>query len=148
MLRVGIDTGGTFTDVSVLTRAGLRVHKLPSTPGNPAEAVLSGLATVRGAADVDVVHGTTVGLNAILTGDVARTAFITNAGFEDLIEIGRQVRDSVYDLTAERSEVPVPRPLRFGVESRRAADGARLTRPRISREFANHLRYHERSDGA
>lgn len=144
MLRVGIDTGGTFTDVAVLTTAGLQVHKVPSTPTDPAEAVVAGLGAVRGNREVDVVHGTTVGLNAILTGDVARTAFVTNAGFEDLIEIGRQVRSSVYDLTAQRADLPVPRTLRFSVNSRRAADGRRLERPRKI-ELAGLLRKLRRS---
>ena len=128
-MRIGIDTGGTFTDVAVLGRQGLRVHKLPSTPDDPARAVIEGLSAVRGSADVDVVHGTTVGLNAVLTGSLARTAFITNRGFEDLIEIGRQDRSNIYDLGASRTELPVPRSLRFGVDTRRTAGGQRQRSP-------------------
>ncbi len=122
-LRIGIDTGGTFTDVAVPTPRGMRIHKLCSTPQDPGASVLDGLATVRGSRDVDLVHGTTVGLNAILTGDLARTAFITNAGFVDLIEIGRQDRREIYDWSARRSEPPVPRELRFAVTTRRDSDG-------------------------
>ena len=129
MLRIGVDTGGTFTDVAVFGPSGMRVHKLPSTPSDPATAVVDGLTAVRGGQAVDVVHGTTVGLNAILTGAVARTAFVTNSGFEDLIEIGRQIRSSVYDLTARRAVLPVPRGRRFAVSSRRAASGERLAQP-------------------
>ena len=109
MHRVGIDTGGTFTDVASLSGSGLQIHKLPSTPDDPATAVLEGLAAVRGDRPVDVVHGSTVGLNAVLTGEVARTAFVTNEGFRDLIEIARQERSSLYDLAASRSVLPVPR---------------------------------------
>jgi N-methylhydantoinase A len=127
--RIGIDTGGTFTDVVRWTRNGVHVHKLPSTPGDPSQAVLQGLAAVRrhpGEA-VDVVHGTTVGLNAVLTGQLARTAFVTNRGFEDLIEIGRQQRTDLYSLTPHRPVPPVPRELRLGVDCRRGPDGTAET---------------------
>ncbi len=123
MLRIGIDTGGTFTDVAVLDRGRLRIHKVPSTPDDPARAVLGGLADVRDDRPVDVVHGTTVGLNAILTGHLARTALVTNAGFRDLCEIGRQDRTDLYALEPSRPVFPVPRELRFELGTRRAADG-------------------------
>ena len=73
------------------------VHKLRSTPDDPSRAVLDGLNAVRQSLDeqVDLVHGTTVGLNAVLTGNLARTVFVTNRGCEDLIEIGRQERPLV-----------------------------------------------------
>lgn len=123
--RIGIDTGGTFTDVVRWSRQGLTVHKLPSTPRDPGLAVLQGLAAVRATPDepVDVVHGTTVGLNAVLTGSTARTALLTNAGFEDLIEIGRQERRELYALTPSRAVVPVGRELRLGVPCRRGPGG-------------------------
>ncbi len=123
--RIGIDTGGTFTDVVRWSPRGVRVHKLPSTPDDPARAVLAGLAAVRRRADepVDVVHGTTVGLNAVLTGALARTVFVTNRGFEDLIEIGRQERDDLYTLAPQRPVPPVPRALRVGVDCRRDPHG-------------------------
>lgn len=127
-VRIGIDTGGTFTDVVRLGPRSMRVDKVPSTPSDPAQAVLHALAAVRTADDeeVDVVHGTTVGLNAALTGSLARTAFVTNRGFEDLIEIGRQDRPDLYDLEPQRAEVPVPRRLRFGVAARLGPDGQRV----------------------
>jgi N-methylhydantoinase A len=128
-MRIGVDTGGTFTDLAVLDRGRLRIHKVPSTPADPAQAVLGGLADVRDATAVDVVHGTTVGINALLTGDVARTAFVTNEGFVDLIEIGRQARDRIYDLEATRATLPVPRELRFTVGGRRHSDGTREPAP-------------------
>lgn len=128
-VRIGIDTGGTFTDVVRWARGGLVVHKLPSTPADPGQAVLAGLAHVRRNADetVDVVHGTTVGLNAVLTGRVARTVFVTNRGFEDLIEIGRQDRTALYALAPDRPTPPVERRLRVGVACRREPDGSRHT---------------------
>ena len=128
--RVGIDTGGTFTDLCVLERDGLRIHKVPSTPDDPARAIVDGLAAIDALGTrVDVVHGTTVGINAVLTGSLARTAFVTNRGFEDLIEIGRQARGSLYDLTARKPAPPVPRALRVGVASRREARGSVSARP-------------------
>ncbi len=127
--RIGIDTGGTFTDVVRWSVRGVQVHKLPSTPHDPSQAVLRGLAAVRKTPDeaVDVVHGTTVGLNAVLTGNLARTAFVTNRGFEDLIEIGRQQRDDLYALAPHRPVPPVPRALRIGVDCRRGPDGSSET---------------------
>jgi N-methylhydantoinase A len=123
--RIGIDTGGTFTDVVRLGPAGVQVHKLPSTPKDPARAVLGGLAAVRRRADepVDVVHGTTVGLNAVLTGSLARTVLVTNRGCEDLVEIGRQERTDLYALAPGRPVPPVPRALRVGVRCRRGPGG-------------------------
>ena len=124
--RIGIDTGGTFTDVVRVQRGAVRVHKLRSTPRDPSRAVLGGLAAVRRdeAEPVDLVHGTTVGLNAVLTGDLARTVFVTNAGFEDLIEVGRQERSELYALGPSRPVPPVPRRLRVGVACRRGPGGA------------------------
>ncbi|MGC6488454.1 MAG: hydantoinase/oxoprolinase family protein, partial [Planctomycetota bacterium] len=135
--RIGIDTGGTFTDVVRVRRDRAEVSKVRSTPADPAAAVLEGLATARdrAAEEVDLVHGTTVGLNAVLTGSLARTAFVTNAGFEDLIEVGRQERVDLYALDPSRPVPPVPRRLRVGVDCRRGPDGeiARpLTRPRLA----------------
>lgn len=139
--RIGIDTGGTFTDVVRWSPRGVTVHKLPSTPADPSQAVLAGLAAVRRHADeaVDVVHGTTVGLNAVLTGQLARTVFVTNRGCEDLIEIGRQERSSLYALAPRRPVPPVPRALRVGVTCRRGPGGTvdtALTRAEIARTVA------------
>ncbi|HEX6813960.1 MAG TPA: hydantoinase/oxoprolinase family protein [Planctomycetota bacterium] len=139
--RIGIDTGGTFTDVVRWSASGVRVHKLPSTPADPSRAVLAGLAAVReqNGEEVDVVHGTTVGLNAVLTGNLARTAFATNRGFEDLIEIGRQDRTELYSLSPQRPVPPVPRALRIGVDCRRGPGGAieqKLTQSEVDRVAA------------
>ncbi len=127
--RIGIDTGGTFTDVVRWDRGKVRVHKVPSTPADPGRAVLAGLAAVRTTPDevVDVVHGTTVGLNAVLQGALPRTVFVTNRGFRDLIEIGRQERTDLYALEPDRPMPPVPPELRVEVDCRRAADGTVVT---------------------
>ena len=123
--RIGVDTGGTFTDIVRWSPRDLAVHKLPSTPRDPGLAVLRGLAAVRRSPDevLDVVHGTTVGLNAVLQGRLPRTAFVTNRGFRDLIEIGRQQRTDLYALEPDRPAPPVPRALRVEVDCRRGPAG-------------------------
>lgn len=116
---IGVDTGGTFTDLVEAGPEGLRVAKLPSTPDDPSRAVLDGLAELGGVdRDTHVVHGTTVALNALLTGRVARTALVTNRGFRDLIEIGRQDRPDLYALHPVKPRPFVPRELRFELAQR------------------------------
>ncbi len=126
-VRLGIDTGGTFTDVVRLQDGQLTVTKLPSTPADPSRAVLAGMATLRpdGRA-LDVVHGTTVGLNAVLEGRLAKTAFVTNEGFEDVVQIGRQDRVDLYALEPARVAVPCDPALCFGVRCRRDVTGASI----------------------
>lgn len=126
--RIGIDTGGTFTDVVRVQRGSAEVHKVRSTPDDPSRAVLAGLAAARRqeTEEADLVHGTTVGLNAVLTGNLARTAFVTNAGCEDLIEVGRQERVDLYALDPHRPIPPVPRRMRVGVACRRGPGGERV----------------------
>ncbi len=115
---VGVDTGGTFTDFVV----GDRAFKVRSTPDDPARAVLDGLGRID---DHDsVVHGTTVGTNALLTGALARVGFVTTAGVEDLLEIGRQDRRELYALAPSRHDPMVGRADRIGVSERMRADGS------------------------
>jgi len=122
---VGIDTGGTFTDVVYLRDEGdLGVYKLPSTPDNPALAVLAGLAHADAAAGaVDLVHGSTVATNALLQRSGARCALVTTAGFEDMLLIGRQARAAIYDLNVERVAPLVARDLCFGAAERVGPQG-------------------------
>jgi len=116
---LGVDTGGTFTDLVRIDGGEPRVEKLPSTPGDPARAVLEGIERLGGAGTGShVIHGTTVALNALLTGRTARTALVTNEGFRDLIEIGRQDRPDLYALHPEKPRPIVPRELRFEVGQR------------------------------
>jgi N-methylhydantoinase A len=128
-LRIAIDTGGTFTDCVCLEDGKLRVKKIFSTPADPSRAVLEGVRQLGGAANVEVRHGTTVGTNTMLERTGARVAFVTTAGFEDTIAIGRQARARLYDWFAPAPECLVARDLRFGVAERVSAEGEILREP-------------------
>ena len=127
-VRVGVDTGGTFTDVVVAGPGGITAFKVPSTPDDPSLAILAGLDAALGGAGaragVEVVHGTTVGTNALLERTGARTAFVATAGFEDLLRIGRQARPELYNLSVTRPPPLVPPERCFGLEERVDASGA------------------------
>ncbi len=128
-VRIGIDTGGTFTDFVVARASSLSAFKLPSTPHDPAEAILRGVARILaeiGSSTPDIVHGTTVATNALLERKGARAALITTAGFEDVIEIGRQNRPDIYNFFVTRPAPLVPAQLRFGVNERTGPDGSIL----------------------
>src|SRR5262245_47376777 len=131
--RVGIDTGGTFTDFVLLEEASGRIvtAKCPSTPKDPAQAFVDGLVDALGrdgiaAAEVSgIFHGTTVATNAILEGTTGRTGLITTAGFRDVIEIRRHVRGQgrIYDFAFRPPDPLVPRHLRLEVAERLDARG-------------------------
>jgi N-methylhydantoinase A len=129
MLRIGIDTGGTFTDFILVRDGTITAFKVASTPKHPEEAILQGLKKLLGEASVEfeVVHGTTVGTNAILERKGARTALVTTEGFEDILEIGRQNRPGLYQLSASKPKPLVARELRFGVRERVIPTGEVLT---------------------
>src|SRR5260370_13752537 len=127
-VRIGVDTGGTFTDFVFEADGDLRVFKLASTPDDPSRAISEGLkqsVAETGAPlnAVEVVHGTTVGTNALLQRRGARAALVTTAGFEDVIEIGREERPEVYNLKAVRPVPLVRRELWIGASARVAASG-------------------------
>ena len=129
VVRVGVDTGGTFTDFVYRDGRGAAIFKLASTPDDPSRAIREGLGRVRRetgarASEIEVVHGTTVGTNALLERRGARTALLTTAGFEDVLVIGRQARGRLYDLDWERPAPLVPARLRLGVTGRVASDGS------------------------
>ena len=128
-MRVAIDTGGTFTDCVYLQDGELRVLKLFSTPADPSVAVLDALSPIAASRAVEVRHGTTVGTNAMLERRGARVAFVTTAGFEDTLAIGRQTRQRLYDWFAPIPVCLVPRALRFGVPERMSAEGTLLRSP-------------------
>ena len=128
-MRVAIDTGGTFTDCVYLAGGELKVLKVFSTPGNPAQAVLEALARIGPGKALEVRHGTTVGTNTMLERKGARVAFVTTAGFEDTIAIGRQARSKLYDWFQPLPACLVPRELRFGVPERVSAEGEILRSP-------------------
>ena len=116
---VGIDVGGTFTDIAVLREGVLSVHKLPSTPADPSVGITAGVRdTGVDVDDADFIHGSTVATNALLEGKGGRTALVTTMGFEDVLEIGRQNRADLYDLSMERPEPLAPWQLRFGLPER------------------------------
>jgi len=123
MIVIGVDTGGTFTDFVFKDGDRWGVYKLLSTPHNPAEAVLNGLQHIAGAKGKRIVHGSTVATNAILERKGVKTALITNEGFEDIIEIGRQNRRRLYDLAYRKEPHIVPKELRFGVKQRTLCTG-------------------------
>ncbi len=127
-VRVGVDTGGTFTDFVFQAKGRLHVFKLASTPDDPSRAITEGLKRISEETGARlrhfaVVHGTTVGTNALLERRGARTALITTAGFEDALEIGRQARPELYNLNAIKPLPLVPDELRFGVNERVSASG-------------------------
>jgi N-methylhydantoinase A len=140
---VGVDTGGTFTDFVYQAPGGLRIFKLASTPSDPSRAITEGLRRIAldtGArvSRIEVVHGTTVGTNALLERRGARSALVTTEGFRDVLEIGRQARPQLYDLDGVRPPPLVPQELRFGVTERVAASGevlVKLEEESLSRLF-------------
>jgi N-methylhydantoinase A len=127
-LRVGVDVGGTFTDLVLDDGSAVRVAKVPSTPADQAEGVIAGLSHlgVEVGALERFVHGTTVATNAVLERRGARTVLVTTGGFRDLLEIGRQNRPKLYDLFADRPAPVVPRELVVEAAERVAADGSVL----------------------
>jgi len=132
MLRVGIDVGGTFTDflaVRALENGAVEflLHKVPSTPEAPERAVLAGLEAmgISGEA-MQIVHGSTVATNALLERKGARTAFVTNRGFADLLTLARQTRPHLYALEFEPVPPPVPAGLCLETGGRVGADGATI----------------------
>ncbi len=130
-MRIGVDAGGTFTDFVVLHDDGrMETFKLRSHPREPAKVILAGLE--RAARGADVVHGSTVATNALLERKGARTAFVTTAGFEDLLEIGRQNRAELYNLTPGPRQLLADRDLCFGVRERAYHDGTIALRPSIA----------------
>ncbi len=140
-MRIGVDTGGTFTDFVTIEGGRIKVFKVFS-PSDVTSTILDGVRRLHlespslrrrklGTSPValEIIHGTTVGTNSLLERRGARVALVTTAGFEDLIEIGRQARPQLYNLNVQREPPLVARPLRFGVDERTASDGTILRRP-------------------
>lgn len=135
-LRIAIDTGGTFTDCVWMDGDEVRTLKVFSTPDDPSRAIGEALQKIGESAKLDrdstrltLLHGTTVGTNALLQRRGARVALVTTAGFEDVIEIGRQARPRLYDFFFDRVAPLVSREMRFGVGERTDSSGIILTRP-------------------
>jgi N-methylhydantoinase A len=123
--RLGVDVGGTFTDLVALVDGELRTAKVPSTPKDQARGVVHAIevAALAPGAAASFTHGSTVATNALLERRGARTALVTTEGFRDVLEIGRQNRPALYDLTRDRPPALVPRELRFTVRERMGPDG-------------------------
>ena len=128
-MRIAIDTGGTFTDCVCVRDGAIKILKVLSTPDDPARSVLEAIRQIAQAVPVEVRHGTTIGTNALLERKGARVAFVTTAGFEDTIAIGRQARQHLYDWLATPKPCLVPAELRFGVRERVSAEGEILVLP-------------------
>lgn len=127
--KIGVDTGGTFTDIVLSTGTSLLTHKVMSTPHNPAHAVIQGVNEIckmynNGCSDeIEVVHGSTVAINALLERKGAHIALVTTKGFEDILEIGRQERHDLYDIFVQRPIPLVPSNLRFSINERTLHSG-------------------------
>ncbi|TBL77889.1 hydantoinase/oxoprolinase family protein [Paenibacillus thalictri] len=129
---VGVDVGGTFTDVTLIdTRSGeILNHKVPSTPDDPSRAIMNGVEQIlqmNGVPVSDVrylAHGTTVATNSLIERKGALTGLLVTEGFRDLLEIGRQTRPGLYDLFKEKPEPIIPGHLRLEVAERLYADGS------------------------
>ncbi|MBL8697060.1 MAG: hydantoinase/oxoprolinase family protein [Alphaproteobacteria bacterium] len=129
---VGCDVGGTFTDFFIYEEGSgeFFVHKTPSTPDNPARAIVEGLKAACAARGLDprdisrLEHGTTVATNCLIQRRGGKVALITTKGFRDLLEIGRQIRPRMFDLQVDQPEALVPREWRLEVDERVHADGS------------------------
>jgi N-methylhydantoinase A len=129
--RVGVDVGGTFTDAVLISEATGEIHiaKVPSTPKDPSIGFLMAVTQILKKAGLTaesisyLVHGTTVATNALIEGKTPKTAFITTAGFRDMLEIARQVRPSLYDVHFQKLRPLVPRNLCYEVRERLDASG-------------------------
>lgn len=128
---LGIDAGGTFTDfvlVELVPKVRIRLHKTLSTPHAPEKAILEGLNSLgfgnrESRRQLTIVHGSTVATNAALEGIFARTAYVTNRGFKDVLSLGRQTRPSLYGLEFPAQTAPVASELCLETGGRLAADG-------------------------
>ncbi|HEX6908707.1 MAG TPA: hydantoinase/oxoprolinase family protein [Terriglobales bacterium] len=127
--RIAVDTGGTFTDCVWVEKGRLQMLKVFSTPDDPSQAIAKAVERSGLASALVLLHGTTVGTNSLLQRRGARVAFVTTAGFEDSIQIGRQARPKLYDFFFDPVEPLVPPELRFGVRERTACGGEVLERP-------------------
>src|SRR5882757_11526746 len=138
-MRIAIDTGGTFTDCVFVRDGKLQILKVPSQRNMPEEAIADAVRQARKQfrtpqvfsddRGLDLICGTTVGTNALLERRGGRVALVTTAGFEDVLEIGRQARPRLYDLLVKKAEPLVPQSRRFGLAERLDSEGRVLLSP-------------------
>ncbi len=130
--KLGVDIGGTFTDVAVKIKNSLYTSKKLTVPNAPEESVLAGISEVLVQADISpsdvslIIHGTTLATNAIIERKGAKTAFITTEGFRDVIEMRTESRFDQYDLNLNLPDPLVPRDSRFTIKERMSAKGEEL----------------------
>ncbi|MGA8234610.1 MAG: hydantoinase/oxoprolinase family protein [Candidatus Acidiferrales bacterium] len=135
MIRIAIDAGGTFTDCVFLRGRALQILKIPSTPADPAAAIRTAIDRAGGQQEsgaplaAELICGTTVGTNALLQRRGGKVVLVTSAGFEDVLEIGRQARPQLYDFFASPQPPLVPRERRLGLRERVGANGNVILRP-------------------
>ncbi len=145
--RIGVDVGGTFTDLVLLQEETGEVSeiKILTTNPNPAAGVLQALkaalarASAPGEEIQSILHGTTIATNSLIERKGAKTALLTSQGFRDILEIGRQIRPKLFDWSAEKPQPLVPRKWRFELNERVRSDGSILASPRAE-EVAEVLR--------
>lgn len=146
-VRIGVDTGGTFTDFVIWKEGRIFNRKVLSTPQNPSLAIFSGLADILGLqVPTFIVHGTTVATNALLERKGGRIALVTTAGFEDVLFIGRQTRRKLYSLQPEERFFLLPEERSFGVHERTLASGR--VEKRVSRDDVRAVLRKLRESGA
>ena len=132
---LGVDIGGTFTDIvhfippQPSSPAQLRLYKVPGTPDDPAQSLLTGMQALNVETNAVVIHGSTVATNALLERKGARATLITTQGFADVLEIARQDRPSLYDLMQQRPPVIIPRERRLELAERLDHHGTILQAP-------------------
>jgi N-methylhydantoinase A/oxoprolinase/acetone carboxylase beta subunit len=139
---LGVDIGGTFTDIvyyipplTTDSTGQLIVHKVPGTPKNPAQGLLSGMRDLDVARECVIVHGSTVATNALLERKGACTALITTEGFADVLEIGRQDRPALYNIMQVRPPALIPRERRLEFPERAGASYSKSRRTSIAIEL-------------
>jgi N-methylhydantoinase A len=137
-MRIGVDVGGTYTDLVLLSEQGFSTHKVPSTPDNPARAVLDGVAELSvPLSDVSLfAHGTTVTTNAVIQRKGTPTGLLTTKGFRDVLQIRRTTRGKLYDFQWDPPAELVPRELRREVRERTLASGAIAVEPDVDGALA------------
>ncbi|WP_135667203.1 hydantoinase/oxoprolinase family protein [Halorhabdus rudnickae] len=142
---LGVDVGGTFTDVVLIVDGTLTTAKVPTTD-EQSEGVIDGIETACAAAGIELAavdrlrHATTAAVNAMLEGEGAKTALVTTEGFADVLEIGRQDRPSLYDLDVGKPDPLVPSDRRFEIEERATPNGIeRAVDPDAPRELADSI---------
>ena len=144
---LGVDVGGTFTDIALVVDGDLTTAKVPTTD-DQSVGVRSGIETACDAAGIDPVavdrfrHGTTVAVNALLEGEGAETALVTTDGFADVLEIGRQDRPALYDLDARKPTPLVDRENRYTISERATVESIEQSVDRVPQRRADVDRDH------